>query len=114
MRYFLVHDGGLKDDSPYDNSYIIDKYKKGLEGGLGNLSSRVLRGKGWNVRQSVIRHEIPKDDLAKQHESVLRNLPLAVDEKMEQLNSRGAIQTILKFIYMVCNKPSNTFKLIAL
>ncbi|KAK4694528.1 hypothetical protein P7C71_g3070, partial [Lecanoromycetidae sp. Uapishka_2] len=37
----------------YDNSFIIDRYKKGLLGGLGNLVSRVTKGKGWDVRRAT-------------------------------------------------------------
>lgn len=53
MRFYLAHDGGIKDDASYDNSFIIEKYKKNLQGGLGNLASRILRGKKWNPKDSV-------------------------------------------------------------
>src|SRR2546423_4366858 len=53
MRYYMANDGGLVDDADYDNLYIVDRYKKGLQGGLGNLVSRIVRGKKWDVRGSV-------------------------------------------------------------
>jgi methionyl-tRNA synthetase len=54
MRYYLAHDGGISDDSDYGNHLIVERYKKGLSGGLGNLVSRVTRPKIWSVRDSVI------------------------------------------------------------
>jgi methionyl-tRNA synthetase len=53
MRYYMANDGGLVDDADYDNLYIVDRYKKSLQGGLGNLVSRIIRGKKWDVRESV-------------------------------------------------------------
>ncbi|KAI9876199.1 MAG: methionyl-tRNA synthetase [Pleopsidium flavum] len=55
MRYYLAYDGGIRDDADYDNDFIIGRYKKGLQGALGNLVSRVMRGKGWDVRRAVMK-----------------------------------------------------------
>jgi methionyl-tRNA synthetase len=57
MRYYMANDGGIVDDADYDNLYIVDRYKKGLQGGLGNLVSRVIRGKKWDIRESVQKAE---------------------------------------------------------
>jgi len=59
MRFFLMHNGGLVDDADYDNRYIIERYTTDLKNGLGNLLSRVMRGKGWDVRQAILRYETP-------------------------------------------------------
>ena len=53
MRYYLAHDGGIANDSDYGNHLIVERYKKGLQGGLGNLVSRVTRSKLWSVREAV-------------------------------------------------------------
>jgi methionyl-tRNA synthetase len=53
MRYYMANDGGIVDDADYDNLYIVDRYKKNLQGGLGNLVSRIIRGKKWDLRESV-------------------------------------------------------------
>lgn len=53
MRLFLVHDGGIENDANYDNSFIVQRYKKIMAGTFGNLLSRVTRSKSWNVRESV-------------------------------------------------------------
>lgn len=34
---------------------MVERYRKGLQGGLGNLASRVLRGKRWSVPRAVER-----------------------------------------------------------
>ncbi|KAL9118112.1 MAG: hypothetical protein Q9187_005343, partial [Circinaria calcarea] len=105
MRYYLAHDGGIRDDADYENSYIVDRYKKGLQGGLGNLASRIMRGKGWNVRKAVewsTTGNPPADgDLAKYHRALLMKLPGIVTEKMEGLNSGAALKMIMNTIYKV-------------
>jgi methionyl-tRNA synthetase len=53
LRFFLAYDGKQVDDSDYGNEKIIDRYNKSLKNSLGNLSSRVMRGKRWNVAKAV-------------------------------------------------------------
>lgn len=53
IRFYLVYAGGIKDDASYDNKFIINHYRTLLMGGLGNLLSRLVRGTGWNVQQSI-------------------------------------------------------------
>lgn len=53
MRFYLVHDGGIASDADYDNKFIIERYKKNLQGGLGNLLSRIMRNKGWDVPRAI-------------------------------------------------------------
>jgi methionyl-tRNA synthetase len=55
LRFYLAHDGGISQDADYGNEYIVERYRKGLQGGLGNLASRVLRGKRWSVGRAVKR-----------------------------------------------------------
>ncbi|KAI9652151.1 MAG: methionyl-tRNA synthetase [Alyxoria varia] len=69
MRYYLAHDGGVSQDADYDNAHIIKRYKKGLHGGLGGLTSRITRGKQWNVREAV-RFGISEDFLQLQSKSL--------------------------------------------
>ncbi|KAL9047397.1 MAG: hypothetical protein Q9214_000011, partial [Letrouitia sp. 1 TL-2023] len=99
MRYYLAHDGGIQDDSSYDNSYIIERYKKGLQGSLGNLVSRVVRGKGWNVRRAVEHHETNHDPLATEHVARLTALPDEVTARMDDLNPGLAIRTVMDSVY---------------
>ncbi|GAB7345326.1 hypothetical protein MBLNU457_3679t1 [Dothideomycetes sp. NU457] len=60
MRYFLVHNGGIVNDSDYDNRYIVERYLTDLKGGLGNLVARILRAKAWDLRQAVERYQSTK------------------------------------------------------
>ena len=110
MRYYLAHDGGIKDDADYENGYIIDRYKKGLQGGLGNLASRVMRGKGWDIRSAVklgTSEELPakgqfaKGQFARVHREMLMALPRLVTAKMEALESGASLKTIMAAVYQV-------------
>ncbi|KAI9595366.1 methionyl-tRNA synthetase [Syncephalis fuscata] len=42
IRYFLMRDGGLADDSDYSEELVKKRYKKELLGQLGNLLSRTI------------------------------------------------------------------------
>ena len=105
MRYYLAHDGGLRDDADYENAYIIERYKKGLQGGLGNLVSRTMRGKGWSVRRAVelaATGDAPAaGDLAALHRTRLINLREVVRDKFEDLDSGAALKTIMNTVYKV-------------
>jgi methionyl-tRNA synthetase len=105
IRYYLAHDGGLVDDADYENKYIVEKYKKGLQGGLGNLVSRITRPKIWNVRNSI---EAARDGtLLKPDESTLQQLELlesvrdSVSACFDQLNPGAALHHIMNVVYEV-------------
>ena len=117
MRWYLVHDGGITDDADYDNRFIIEKYKKGLQGGLGNLTSRIMRGKGWDVQRAVKRFALSEEltklrlsrfgegseDTAQSADQTmfhrLRVLPSDVDKHMRDLFPNRAVQRIMKAVY---------------
>ncbi|WPH03675.1 Hypothetical protein R9X50_00655800 [Acrodontium crateriforme] len=114
MRWYLVHDGGITDDADYDNRYIISKYKKGLQGGLGNLASRLMRAKSWDVAKAVKRYAHPnyvkgQDSFpavsaeSNSHGRMLYGsinaLPSQVDKFMKELHPNRALQTIMERIY---------------
>ncbi|GME26135.1 Aminoacyl-tRNA synthetase class 1a Anticodon-binding protein [Neofusicoccum parvum] len=107
MRYYLAHDGGISQDANYSNYYVVERYRKGLQGGLGNLASRVLKGKGWDVRRAVAtgKENTPKNSGSKQqgkardHFSLLRNLPGEVQGKMQALDVSGGLKTIMEAVY---------------
>lgn len=102
MRYYLAHDGGIRDDADYDNSYIIERYKTGLQGKLGNLVSRITRGKGWNVRRAVQGGQIQSDsNLATSLKEHLQDLPDAVAKKMDELDPGAALHLIMQTVYKV-------------
>ncbi|KAL8702683.1 MAG: hypothetical protein Q9201_004144 [Fulgogasparrea decipioides] len=100
MRYYLVHDGGIRDDSDYGNEYIIQRYRS-LQGTLGNLVSRVVRGKEWNVRHAVKSGRIDADDETKQHVATLMTLPSVVEHWMGKLQPGTAMKEVLKVLDQV-------------
>ncbi|KAL6706860.1 methionyl-tRNA synthetase [Coniothyrium glycines] len=55
MRFYMAHYGPVKDDASYDNFHIINMYNKFLKGQVGNLVSRITKGKKWSVRGAVER-----------------------------------------------------------
>lgn len=108
MRYYMLHDGGITDDADYDNVHIIERYKKGLQGGIGNLTSRVMRGKGWNVANAVKKYANVDDHRAKLEAkgngfySKLVELPERVDGHVESLRPNLALKAIMNAVYN-CN-----------
>lgn len=115
MRFYLAMNGGLASDTDYDNSYIVRDYKNILQGGLGNLCSRVMRGKGWNVRESVVKmangqgSRRAKDPSEIEHMEFLEKVPGLVSNQMDELNPRRALEEIVKIIDQVsCHfRPSD-------
>ena len=107
MRYFLTLNGGIRDDAVYDNPLIVDRYKKGLQGGLGNLVTRITRGKGWNVRNAVhsCQGSIAQLDQAGEYSGPLcyqlEVLPSKVSQAMKDLNPGQALELIMDAIYRV-------------
>jgi methionyl-tRNA synthetase len=111
MRWYLVHEGGIMDDADYDNRFIIEKYKKNLQGGLGNLTSRVMRGKGWDVQRAVKRYSHPASpsdahpavsdesgDEGRRMYGRIRVLPERVDAHMRELHPNRALQALSKAV----------------
>ncbi|KAI9809836.1 MAG: hypothetical protein M1825_000269 [Sarcosagium campestre] len=107
MRFYLAHDGGLEKDANYDNEHIITRYKKCLQGGLGNLASRITRGKGWSVRAAV---QAAFDSSTAQETNVngsssaaqrqlLHRLPQVTEEQMDRPDVSAALKTIMDAIF---------------
>ncbi|KAF2015994.1 hypothetical protein BU24DRAFT_346749 [Aaosphaeria arxii CBS 175.79] len=104
MRFYLAHEGGLADDGDYDNSRIVGLYKKFLSGSLGNLTSRVTRGKSWSVRGAVER--IGHEEVAYWEEGPgsrfynrsLRGVASKVESAFEAHDPRKALFEIADFI----------------
>ncbi|KAL8945949.1 MAG: hypothetical protein Q9222_007584, partial [Ikaeria aurantiellina] len=97
MRYYLVRDGGIKDDSDYDNTFIISRYKS-LQGSLGNLVTRIVRGHGWSVQRAVQYGRFGEDTEAQSLLENLTKLPSEVETYMSELHPGKAIQQILQII----------------
>ncbi|KAL8787835.1 MAG: hypothetical protein Q9213_002022 [Squamulea squamosa] len=98
MRYYLVLCGGIQDDSDYDNKYIIKRYKD-VQGNLGNLVTRVVRGKGWDVRRAVESGQIDESPEGRAQVEALKALPMEVDHWLAKLHPGAAIKAILAVVH---------------
>jgi methionyl-tRNA synthetase len=104
MRFYMAHDGGIADDADYENAYIIERYKKSLQGAIGNLVSRVMRGRRWSVHDCVqqARHQdLAAEALAKEHRTLLIKLPGQVNHLFASLDPRGALHKIMSVLHEV-------------
>lgn len=105
MRYYLAHDGGIMDDADYGNHHIVEKYKKGLQGGLGNLVSRLTRPKAWSVRACVKEAHagslVEPDEITVVLRLLLENLRDSANASFLQLNPGAALHRIMDVVYQV-------------
>lgn len=108
MRYYLAYDGGILNDSDYDNQHIITRYKSDLQNGLGNVTSRVVRTKMWDVESCVIRaREGVKNkkilggrDATDQLQRNV-NLRQAVSDFMDSHDPRSAARCLMDHVHLV-------------
>jgi methionyl-tRNA synthetase len=109
MRFYLAYDGGIKDDADYSNYWIIERYKKALHGGLGNLASRIMRGKKWNVRDAIhyvlnashlrLAENPPPATLDRGMYGRLQDMPQKVSAEMSALDISGGLKTIIDLVH---------------
>ena len=131
IRYYMLYDGGIQNDADYENSFVTDRYKKGLSGGIGNLTSRIVRTKVWSTRIAIkktvarinsssmgkLRQGLSAEfdalaESTKEHHSILSELPSRVSRHFDNLDSSSALQAIMGVIfatnaYMTRNAPWN-------
>ena len=78
MRYFLAIDGGIKDDAMYDNALVQERYRNQLKGAIGNLLSRLVRGKGWNIKESIRAQQSQPERIDSKFQPYFEELPETV------------------------------------
>ncbi|KAI1495768.1 methionyl-tRNA synthetase [Biscogniauxia marginata] len=103
VRFFLMSRSAISNNADYNNESIFETYKKGFQGGLGNLLVRVARSKSWNLRDAV------ESMAPKRSDSLLRSVEAHKDyvewivnrvvELMETLNPSRALKEIMKLVY---------------
>jgi methionyl-tRNA synthetase len=104
MRFYMGHEGGIQDDSSYDNARIIQLYNKFLNNQLGNLASRVLRNKKWSVRGAVERigsrpaAEWEEGPGANFWNNSLTTVASKVDKSFELCDPRKAVSQLADFV----------------
>jgi len=110
LRYFLMLRGVITNDPDYSNFHIVQAYKKGLQGGLGNLVSRVTKGRSWSVPDAVRNWQsqglVDGDGpmYQKQWQLVERVAALA-DESMAALAPPTALRHIMDVVFEVSFAP---------
>jgi methionyl-tRNA synthetase len=113
MRYYMAHDGGIADDADYENAYIIERYKKGLQGAIGNLASRIMRSKRWSVHDCIRagHQDLAADALRRDHHTRLVKLQAQVDYFFADLNPRGALHKIMSVLHDVSSVITADFRI---
>lgn len=102
MRFYMAHDGGIADDTDYENAFIIERYKKSLQGAAGNLASRIMRGRRWSVHKCVQiarEQKLEEEALGKDHRTRLVKLQAQVNHSFADLNPRQALHTIMAVLH---------------
>ncbi|KAM7208724.1 methionyl-tRNA synthetase [Naviculisporaceae sp. PSN 640] len=115
MRFYMVHDGGIADDADYHNEIIVERYKKHLQNGVGNLLARITRSKMWKFSDAVTtarsyhhgrdgyeRSPLAPDSVAgmcREHAKYLDTvLTRSVEGHMDQMNPGLALRSIMDAI----------------
>lgn len=126
LRYFLIYAGGIAHDAEYRNAFVVERYKKGLQMGLGNLLSRITRPTTWSVRDAVVaaaataannKKEESHSDTSSSATAMsgsgpigaivetqiqhLNNVVGLADAQMAELNPGAALREIMEFIFEV-------------
>ncbi|KFY63419.1 hypothetical protein V496_03964, partial [Pseudogymnoascus sp. VKM F-4515 (FW-2607)] len=99
MRFYLAHDGGISDDADYANEHIVERYKKCLSGGLGNLLLRVTGTKIWEVEEAVKAAAGGEFEVLENPIEALHGVGERVDACFGELNPRAGLHEIMQVIY---------------
>ncbi|KAI0874614.1 tRNA synthetases class I (M)-domain-containing protein [Hypoxylon argillaceum] len=111
MRYFLISNGHVAQDAEYGNAFVVEKYKKALQGGLGNMLNRVTRPKNWNLRHAVETmtktkapsiQPLPEDrdaSVIQAHQTYLGQVVKMADDQMKALNPSWALRAIMEAVF---------------
>lgn len=105
MRFYLARVGSLTEDSNYDNAYIIACYKKMLQWGIGNLTTRAIGCAKGNLRSIIVNATSsqlpPATQKDAEFQEFLEKMPVEVAESMDELNTHGAAKAITTIIDQV-------------
>lgn len=107
MRFYMCRDGGIQNDSSYDNAHIVSHYKNFLNGQLGNLASRVMRNKKWSVQGAVKRvggrplEEWSEGPGSRFWNNSLCKITPSVEQSFEVYDPRTAVHLICDLVHGV-------------
>jgi methionyl-tRNA synthetase len=108
VRWYLAMNGQLENDADWNNARLVSMQRI-LRGQFGNLASRVLRGKGWDVRHSISEAFRPDMDVMAQFSqeadartlASLANLRDYVLRSIDQCDVRKGVNAIMATISLV-------------
>ena len=105
MRFYLTRAGSIVEDSSYDNSNIIACYKKMLQWGIGNLTTRTIGCAKGNLRSIIVKaasNELPPATVTDdKYQALVEKTPIEVAEHMENLDMHAAVKAITGMIDQV-------------
>ena len=112
VRFYLAHDGSINKDMDYNCSLMIERYRKWLAGGLGNLFSRVTRSSMFDLSASTRRMHgtRPTDERSMAHVEILKALPKTIMAFMEKMDIASALKEITHVIKAVRLSTNYGFK----
>ncbi|KAL9060306.1 MAG: hypothetical protein Q9162_000710, partial [Coniocarpon cinnabarinum] len=106
LRYYLANDGGIGQDSDYSNEYIVARYKKDLQDGLGNLTSRIVRFKGWSVRKAIeyardtnLATSLSSNTTVAKQKRLLQEAPANVAQYFDELQPGKALKEVMDIAF---------------
>lgn len=107
MRCYMAYEGGIQDDSNYDNARVIAMYNKFLSQSLGNMASRCMRGQRWSVRGAIQRiGPLPVEEwmdgtYSRFYNNTLLKAPSKVAASLDGYDPRLALHHIAEFVRAV-------------
>ena len=103
VRFYLAHDGNINKDTDYSHLLVLERHRKWLAGGLGNLFSRITRSSMFDLSASVKRMHgtRPTDDMPVALLDVIEALPKRFKANMEKMDISSALKEITHLIQAV-------------
>jgi methionyl-tRNA synthetase len=102
MRFYLARMGNVAEDSNYDNAYIIACYKKLLQSGIGNITSRTIGCAKGNLRSFIVNAASnqlpPATPRDVEYQAFIEKVPMEVAEHMKDLDMQAAVRSITVMI----------------
>ena len=99
MRYYLLHDGGIKDDADYADNHVYKRYKSQLQDSLGNLVSRILRSKKWNISLVIQEGHVAMSPEAQYlHQSVNGLRDIVAESIEKRLDPGRALHNVMRVV----------------
>ncbi|ETS76679.1 hypothetical protein PFICI_12066 [Pestalotiopsis fici W106-1] len=111
MRYYLMYNGAMANDSSYSNEGVVESYKKGLQSTTGNFLNRITKPNKWDVSEAVreiYRNMLELDikspraqafaRLTDAHQELVDSLAESVGQDFDNGAPKAALRKIMHFL----------------